>query len=157
MKKLIFKTLSAVILLIGVFIVLGGCEEKEQIKLEGTTWKLKGIYNNSTKEFKVLAPEECNDCYSFTFDTDTTAKGKSTTNQIGVYLCEKVSIGIETFVGEIGDGYIFVEATEKVTSCSVSDQYLKFFFDEGTNRKNCNGRGDEPATDGSRQNDICGY
>ena len=131
MKKLIFKILPAAILLVGAFIVLGGCEEKEQIKLKGTSWKLKGIYNNNTKEFKVLAPENCNDCYSFTFDTDTTAKGKSTTNQVGVYLCERVSIGIETFVGEIGDGYVFVEATDKVTSCSVSDQYLKFFFDEG--------------------------
>ena len=34
MKKLIFKTLSAVILLIGAFIVLGGCEkEKEQMEV----------------------------------------------------------------------------------------------------------------------------
>ena len=96
MKKLIFKTLPAVILLVGAFIVLGGCEEKEQIKLKGTSWKLKGIYNANTKEFKVLAPEKCNDCYSFTFDTDTTAKGKSTTNQVEVYLCEKMSIDIET-------------------------------------------------------------
>ena len=41
MKKLIFKTLPVVILLAGAFIVLGGCEEKEQIKLKGTSWKLK--------------------------------------------------------------------------------------------------------------------
>ena len=62
MKKLIFKTLPAILLLVGAFIVLVGCEEKEQIKLKGTSWKLKGIYNNNTKEFKVLAPENCNDC-----------------------------------------------------------------------------------------------
>ena len=48
-----------------------------------------------------------------------------------LFRSEKVSIGIGTFVCEIGDGYVFVEATNKVTSCSVSDQYLKFFFDEG--------------------------
>lgn len=128
MKNRVLEAFSAVILLVGAFIVINfsGCEEAEPIKLKGTTWKLKGIYNANTKEFKVLAPEECNDCYSFTFDTDTTAKGRSTTNQVGVYLCERVSIGIETFVGEIGDGYVFVEATNKVTSYSVSDEYLKF-------------------------------
>lgn len=133
MKNRVLEAFSAVILLVGAFIVINfsGCEEAEPIKLKGTTWKLKGIYNANKKEFKVLAPEECNDCYSFTFDTDTTAKGRSTTNQVGVYLCERVSIGIETFVGEIGDGYVFVEATNKVTSYSVSDEYLKFFFDEG--------------------------
>ena len=77
MKNIVLEAFSAVILLVGAFIVLGGCEEKEQIKLKGTSWKLKGIYNNNTKEFKVLAPENCNDCYSFTFDTDTTADCKS--------------------------------------------------------------------------------
>ena len=84
MKKLIFKTLPAVILLVGAFIVLGGCKEKEQIKLKGTSWKLKGIYNANTKEFKVFAPEKCNDCYSFTFDTDTTAK------ELLLVLCRKL-------------------------------------------------------------------
>lgn len=97
MKNRVLEAFSAVILLVGAFIVINfsGCEEVEPIKLKGTTWKLKGIYNANTKEFKVLAPEECNDCYSFTFDTDTTAKGRSTTNQVGVYLCERVSIGMK--------------------------------------------------------------
>ena len=33
MKKLIFKILPAVILLVGVSIVLGGCEEEKQMKV----------------------------------------------------------------------------------------------------------------------------
>jgi len=70
-KNRVLEAFSAVILLVGAFIVINfsGCEEAEPIKLKGTTWKLKGIYNANTKEFKVLASEECNDCYSFTFDT----------------------------------------------------------------------------------------
>ena len=108
MKKSFFRILPAVILLVAAIVVLGGCE-KSKLKLKGTTWKLDGIYNIDTKELKVLAPIECEDCYSFTFDTDSTAQGKSTTNKLGVYLTNPVGIGIETFIAEIGDGYIFNE------------------------------------------------
>ena len=114
MKKSFFRILPAVILFVAAIVVLGGCE-KSKLKLKGTTWKLDGIYNIDTKELKVLAPIECEDCYSFTFDTDSTAQGKSTTNKLGVYLTNPVGIGIETFIAEIGDGYIFNEATSKIT------------------------------------------
>ncbi len=126
MKSIIIKSLPAVLLLFVV--ALSGCE-RNQLKLKGTTWKLEGIYDVNKKELKVLAPIECEDCYSFTFDTDHTAKGKSTTNKLGVYLTDPVGIGIETFVAEIGDGYIFNEATDKITHYNASNMYLKFFFD----------------------------
>ncbi len=131
MKKVIFRTLPAVILFVAAVVVLGGCE-KSKLKLKGTTWKLDGIYDIDTKELKVLAPIECEDCYSFTFDTDSTAQGKSTTNKLGVYLTNPVGIGIETFIAEIGDGYIFNEATSKITHYNASNTELKFFLDGGT-------------------------
>ena len=43
MKKLNFRILPAVILLVAAIVVLGGCE-KSKLKLKGTTWKLDGIY-----------------------------------------------------------------------------------------------------------------
>ncbi len=126
--KPIIKLLPAVLLLF--IVALSGCE-KDKLKLKGTTWKLDGIYDVNKKELKVLAPIECEDCYSFTFDTDSTAQGKSATNKLGVYLTEPVRIGVQTFVAEIGDGYIFNEATSKITHYNASNTYLKFFFDEG--------------------------
>ena len=44
MKKLNFRILPAVILLVAAVVVMGGCE-KSKLKLKGTTWKLDGIYN----------------------------------------------------------------------------------------------------------------
>ncbi len=126
--KPIIKLLPAVLLLF--IVALSGCE-KDKLKLKGTTWKLDGIYDVNKKELKVLAPVECADCYSFTFDTESTAQGKSTTNQLGVSLTNPVRIGIQTYIAEIGDGYIFNEATGKITHYNASNTYLKFFFDEG--------------------------
>ena len=48
MKKVIFRILPAVILLVAAIAVLGGCE-KSKLKLKGTTWKLNGIYDVDTK------------------------------------------------------------------------------------------------------------
>ncbi|MDO4725626.1 MAG: hypothetical protein Q4A56_00170 [Porphyromonadaceae bacterium] len=130
MKKIIFRILPALMLLITAVMAWSGCE-KNKLKLKGTTWKLDGIYDVNKKELKVLTPIECEDCYSFTFDTDSTAQGKSTTNKLEVYLTESVRIGVQTLIAEIGDGYIFYEATGKITHYNASNMYLKFFFDEG--------------------------
>ena len=91
MKKLIFKTLSAVILLIGAFIVLGGCEKKKENKnpLRNTEWKLVSIFivekDSTVIDFKY---KNCNDCYRFKFDTDSTAIGKSIFNQLNLTLSD---------------------------------------------------------------------
>ncbi len=127
MKNIMTKFVLVLLLIV---VALSGCE-KDKLKLKGTTWKLDGIYDVNKKELKVLAPIECEDCYSFTFDTDSTAQGKSATNKLGVYLTEPVRIGVQTFVAEIGDGYIFNEATSKITHYNASNTYLKFFFDKG--------------------------
>lgn len=46
-------------------------------------------------------------------------------------MTEPVRIGVQTLIAEIGDGYIFNEATSKITHYNASNTYLKFFFDEG--------------------------
>ena len=91
MKKSFFKILPAVILLIGVFIVLGGCEKKKEnkIPLRDTEWKLVSIFivekDSTVIDFKY---ENCNDCYRFKFDTDSTAIGKSIFNQLNLTLSD---------------------------------------------------------------------
>ena len=91
MKKLIFKTLPAVILLIGAFIVLSGCEKEKKNKnpLRDTEWKLASIFivekDSTVIDFKY---ENCNDCYRFKFDTDSTAIGKSIFNQLNLTLSD---------------------------------------------------------------------
>jgi len=40
--------------------------------LAGTKWKLAGIVDTDTGILKVLEPKDCAECYTFTFDTDST-------------------------------------------------------------------------------------
>lgn len=91
MKKSFFKILPAVLLLVGVFMVLGGCEKKKEnkIPLRDTEWKLVSIFivekDSTVIDFKY---ENCNDCYRFKFDTDSTAIGKSIFNQLNLTLSD---------------------------------------------------------------------
>ena len=91
MKKSFFKILPAVLLLVGVFMVLGGCERKKENKnpLRDTEWKLASIFivekDSTVIDFKY---ENCNDCYRFKFDTDSTAIGKSIFNQLNLTLSD---------------------------------------------------------------------
>ena len=91
MKKSFFKILPAVLLLVGVFMVLGGCERKKENKnpLRDTEWKLASIFivekDSTVIDFKY---ENCNDCYRFKFDTDSTAIGKSIFNLLNLTLSD---------------------------------------------------------------------
>ena len=91
MKKSFFKILPAVLLLVGVFMVLGGCEKKKEnkIPLRDTEWKLVSIFivekDSTVIDFKY---KNCNDCYRFKFDTDSTAIGKSIFNQLNLTLSD---------------------------------------------------------------------
>ena len=91
MKKLISKILPVVILLLGVFIILSGCEKKKDEKklLKNTEWELVSIFivekDSTVTDFKY---ENCNDCYRFKFDTDSTAIGKSISNQLNLTLSD---------------------------------------------------------------------
>ena len=47
----------------------------ELTELEGTVWKFEGIVDTQTGEVKKLHPENCDDCYTFTFINDAVAIG----------------------------------------------------------------------------------
>ena len=59
MKKLIFKTLPAILLLVGAFIVLGGCEKKKENKntLKNTEWKLINFVDVANNTQKTPEPD----------------------------------------------------------------------------------------------------
>ena len=45
--------------------------------LKGTKWKLEYIFHYESNTFLVLEPRDCEECYTLTFDTDTTAIAQS--------------------------------------------------------------------------------
>ena len=64
------------------FILAGSfssCEKDKVPALKGTKWKLVSVEDKSTKEPTVreLAPIDCEECYTLTFDTDYTATAHS--------------------------------------------------------------------------------
>ncbi|MFC2719979.1 MAG: hypothetical protein ACFN40_05410, partial [Bacteroidota bacterium] len=97
MKKSFFRILPAVILLVAAIVVLGGCEKKNENNnenekenknpLKNTEWKLVSIFivekDSTVIDFKC---DNCDDCYKFKFDTDSTAIGKSIYNQLNLTL-----------------------------------------------------------------------
>jgi predicted nucleic-acid-binding Zn-ribbon protein len=103
----------------------------DEMKLTGTQWKLFGIFDVQNNSLKVLNPLDCEECYTLNFDTDSTATGKSSTNLVWVDLSGKEKlIGIATEKGERGDGYLFCDAVESVTSYSCNGNELKFFYND---------------------------
>lgn len=109
--------------------------------LKNTNWKLAGIVNEQTGVLIELEPKDCENCYTFNFNTDSTAWGHSTGNAVWVDFLRKENFtGIATLAGERGDGYLFryalLSATsysyEKVTSPTIEGDYdylLKFFYE----------------------------
>ena len=103
--------------------------------LNGTSWKLEGIFDTQTEILKVLEPIDCEKCYMLTFNTDSTATGTSAGNIVWVDFSANRSankdciIGIATMKGEIGDGLLFWEAVALVTTIySYDGKNLKFFY-----------------------------
>ncbi|MDR2968271.1 MAG: hypothetical protein LBV32_01550 [Tannerellaceae bacterium] len=52
-------------------------QEGSREKLEATRWKLAGIVDETTGTLKVLDPKDCEECYTLTFVTDSTATVRS--------------------------------------------------------------------------------
>ena len=107
--------------------------------LKGTKWKLAGIVDNETGVLKVLEPNDCVECYTLTFDTDSTFFTYSSYNHLGgkfVIDYDKCSFQLTDFggtkAGEFGDGYLYVNPFWKRTiqSFSYMENELKLFFNE---------------------------
>jgi len=84
-----------------------------------------------------LEPKDCEECYSFTFDTDSTATGWSTSNILGVNLRPMVRIFLMTdALGTdfyLEDAILFCNAIEAIVSYELSINGLKFYYNDGKN------------------------
>jgi len=109
----------------------------QEINLQGTKWKLIGIVDTQTDILKELEPKDCEECYSFTFDTDSTATGKSTSNILGVTLKPLVRIFLMTEAGGtdfyLEDAILFRNAIETIISYERNKNELKFYYNDGKN------------------------
>jgi hypothetical protein len=95
--------------------------------LAGTKWKLTGIVNALTGEMTTLEPKDCEQCYTFTFLTDSIAKGLSVSYPITFNLFLLGSYMIED-IGEPFDGDKFRRTlgSPNTNSYSVTSTELKF-------------------------------
>ena len=142
MKKLIFKTLPAMLLLVGAFIVLGGCEKKKENKntLKNTEWKLVNFVDVANNTNKIPEPDN-EKCYVLKFlETADSLKAVSSTNNfIGTYTIDikTSSISITRLVGteinEIGDGVSFVKSLNTVDKYMIDNNILKLYYNDNKN------------------------
>jgi hypothetical protein len=71
MKKVYFFLLA--MCLIGMACKEDKSKKEEESSSKNTKWKLVGIMNMNTGILQELEPKDCEECYTLTFDTDTTA------------------------------------------------------------------------------------
>jgi len=123
-----------------LFLFCLSCGNKKETEfdgqsLAGTKWKLAGIVDTQTGTLTVLDPKDCDSCYSFTFDTDSTASGNSITNVLLVRLNAEVPIVIATEVADchIGNCSLFYNAIQLIISYELKNNELKFYYNDNKN------------------------
>jgi hypothetical protein len=99
--------------------------------LAGTKWKLTGIVDALTGEMTILEPRDCEQCYTLTFLTDSTAEGFSVVRPIVLNLSLLGTYVIDTF-GEPFDGDKFSIAlgSPNTNSYLVTSTELRFINSE---------------------------
>jgi len=132
------------VLSIAFLVTVCSCEKPESttttestttISLQGTTWKLEGILDMQTNDLQVLEPMNCQSCYTFTFDTDSTAIGKSVANEIWLVLRPPFVLRM-TLMDDtgIGDVDMYYAALSSIESYTLSDANLRFYYND---KKEC--------------------
>ena len=142
MNKLIFKILPVIILLIGAFIVLSGCEKEKENKnpLKNTEWKLVNFVDVANNTNKIPEPNS-EMCYILKFleTADSLTAVSSTNNFIGTYTIDikTSSISITRLIGtkinEIGDGVSFVKSLNTVDKYTIDNNILKLYYNDNKN------------------------
>ena len=142
MKKLIFKILPAMLLLVGVFMVLGGCEKKKENKnpLKNTEWKLVNFVDVANNTNKIPEPNS-EMCYILKFleTADSLTAVSSTNNFIGTYTIDIKTSSISitslggTKINEIHDGILYVESLIKVNKYAINKDVLKLYYNDNKN------------------------
>ncbi|MDR2979119.1 MAG: hypothetical protein LBV02_01555 [Bacteroidales bacterium] len=101
---------------------------------QGTTWKLAAYVNVGTGTEILPLPDStiCPRCFSFTFDTDSTATGQSLSNTIVVELKPRLIIWSRTAVYDdlIGNTALFYAAGKSLVSFSLEGDQMKLFYND---------------------------
>jgi len=111
-------------------------------ELTGTSWKLTGIVDSETGSLTELEPRDCEECYTLTFDTDTTISSYSSVNEMsGDYSVdyETKSISILKFGGtkinERGDGNLWWRIFIPIETFSFIENELRLYYTENRKQK----------------------
>ena len=126
MKRLVLMIIPALICG-AVFTSCSSDKAQATDQLQGTKWKLKGIVDIQTSTLKELEPNDCDKCYTFVFDTDTTAWGYNCLNEMYIGGLNPIVIG-GTKIGETGDAGIYLDALFSVVSYTFDGKEMKLFF-----------------------------
>ncbi len=108
-------------------------ESKVTVKLCDVSWKLYG-FGIDSENIRKAEPSACSTCYLVKFEPDGTFSGQTTSNDfIGIYTTKNKSFKIveygTTKVGEVGDGYKFVEAFCSSFQYEITDKgELKLYY-----------------------------
>jgi hypothetical protein len=152
LKKTIYYSgiLSCLFVLVTFGFVSVGCEKPKPIPnsdeqpandsvittdaLPGTKWKLIGFVDTQTGDITEATPT-CNECYTLTFNTDTTALGYSFLNIIYLHLKPTLKMGVLTKLYEHGIGTfdLLYNTIYFVESYTVENDTLKFFYNNSKN------------------------
>ncbi|MDR1654210.1 MAG: hypothetical protein LBS01_11315 [Prevotellaceae bacterium] len=133
-----------VILIVAALLLLANCTQSKTepylSSLAGTHWKLAGIVNVQTGKLTELAPENCKDCYTLTFETEYRAVAHSIDMNVVLDLqCLDPfknlndMLVLELYNGEYyGEGDNFRRKIILTASYTVAYQALKLFNYEQT-------------------------
>ena len=150
MKKVIFRILPAVILLVAAVVVLGGCEKKNENNnenekenknpLKNTEWKLINFVDVTNNTKKTPEPDS-EKCYILKFleKGDSLTAVSSTNNFIGTYTIDTQThyILITNFCGtkikELYDGILYVKSLITVNKYTIDKDILKLYYNDNTN------------------------
>ncbi|MDR1199497.1 MAG: hypothetical protein LBK94_10910 [Prevotellaceae bacterium] len=135
MKHIIntLKLAAMLLLLAGMVLSCGKDNEKENVSLKGTKWKLEGIVDAKTGILTELEPKDCEECYTLTFDTDISAHGmaiKTPLCILNLYKMELCTPRAILYDDEISDSMIYIEIFYSLISYKHENNKLKLFYNQ---------------------------
>jgi len=123
-------------------------KQRTDLGLTGTSWKLKGIVDLETNLSTGLEPQDCKECYTLIFDTDTTISFYGTINQRfgnykdlhdnGRYSFSITDLWVAD-AGEIGSGNLWWDILQQVETLSFRNgiDVLVLYYNYNNGFQNC--------------------
>ena len=100
--------------------------------LINTSWKLLGIVDSETGSLSEIEPKDCAECYTLTFDTETTARGKSMLNHVFLTRLNPIEVHCGSYASDCIGGSqkcnYYCELLNTVSSYEVHENELKLYF-----------------------------